>query len=111
SSLTWIVGDTISFSGHASDSQDGAEPPARLSWSVILHHCPSNCHTHLVQTFSGVAGGSFSAPDHEYPSYLELQLTATDAQGLASSTPIQLDPPTDTPTFQPSPTQMQLTLR
>jgi PKD repeat protein len=110
SSLTWIVGDTISFSGHASDSQDGAEPPARLSWSVILHHCPSNCHTHLVQTFSGVAGGSFSAPDHEYPSYLELQLTATDAQGLASSTSIPLNPRTVDVTFQSSPAGMQLTV-
>jgi hypothetical protein len=26
-----------------------------------------------------VAGGSFTAPDHEYPSYLELRLTATAA--------------------------------
>ena len=27
------------------------------------------------------AGGSFAAPDHEYPSHLELRLTATDSNG------------------------------
>ena len=48
---------------------------------MIIHHCPSNCHTHVYQTFDGVAGGSFPAPDHEYPSYLEIQLTATDSCG------------------------------
>jgi hypothetical protein len=26
-----------------------------------------------------VAGGSFTAPDHEYQPYLELRLTATDS--------------------------------
>jgi PKD repeat protein len=108
--LTWKVGDGISFSGHATDSQDGNEPPSRLSWAMILHHCPSNCHTHLVQTFTGVAGGSFPAPDHEYPSYLELQLTATDAQGASAATSIQLDPRTVGLTFQSSPTGMQLTV-
>jgi PKD repeat protein/glucose/arabinose dehydrogenase len=110
SSLTWKVGDVISFSGHATDNEDGNEPASRLSWSTILHHCPSNCHTHGLQTFSGVASGSFTAPDHEYPSYLELQLTATDAQGLSASTSIQLDPQTVNLTFQSSPTGMQLTV-
>jgi PKD repeat protein len=63
-----------------------------------------------VQTFTGVASGSFPAPDHEYPSYLELQLTATDAQGASAATSIQLDPQTVGLTFQSSPTGMQLTM-
>jgi PKD repeat protein/glucose/arabinose dehydrogenase len=108
--LTWKVGDPISFSGHATDTQDGNEPASRLGWSVILHHCPSNCHTHIVQTFTGVASGSFAAPDHEYPSYLELQLTATDAHGASAATSIQLDPRIVGLTFQSSPTGMQLTV-
>jgi hypothetical protein len=29
----------------------------------------------------GSAPGSFTAPDHEYPAYLELQLSATDSRG------------------------------
>ena len=46
-----------------------------------MNHCPSNCHTHPIQTFPNVASGSFNAPDHEYPSHLELRLTATDSDG------------------------------
>ena len=109
-STTWKVGDVIPFSGHADDTQDGTEPASRLSWALILHHCPSNCHTHGLQTFTGVASGSLTAPDHEYPSYLELQLTATDAQGLSASTSINLDPQTVDLMFQSSPSGMQLTV-
>jgi hypothetical protein len=66
SSLIWKVGDTIGFSGHATDAQDGALPSSGMSWSVIMHHCftPTDCHNHVVQTFNGVSSGSFSAPDH-----------------------------------------------
>jgi PKD repeat protein len=58
---TWKVGDVINFSGGATDAQDGAVPPSALSWELILQHCPSNCHSHTVQTFAGVARGSFTA--------------------------------------------------
>ena len=54
---TWKVGDVINFSGHATDAQDGTLPASALTWRLILQHCPSNCHTHPVQTFAGVAGG------------------------------------------------------
>jgi PKD repeat protein len=82
---TWKVGDVINFSGSATDAQDGNLPASALTWQLIMHHCPSTCHTHLVQEFKGVASGSFSAPDHEYPSYLELTLTATDSDGLTDT--------------------------
>jgi PKD repeat protein len=75
-STTWKVNDVINFSGSATDQQGVPFPASNLSWDLILHHCPSTCHTHAVQTFSGVASGSFTAPDHEYPSYLDLRLTA-----------------------------------
>src|SRR5262249_37592839 len=110
SSLTWIVGQTISFSGHATDDQDGALPASALSWQVIIHHCPSNCHTHIYQTYSGVASGSFPAPDHEYPSYLEIQLTAKDSQGLTNSASVNIQPQTASLMFQTSPTGLQLTV-
>ena len=37
---TWAVGQTINFSGSATDFQDGALPPSALRWDLILHHCP-----------------------------------------------------------------------
>jgi glucose/arabinose dehydrogenase len=94
SSTTWSVGQVISFAGSASDPEDGALASAALSWSLVMHHCPSNCHTHQIQTFDGVASGSFSAPDHEYPSHLELKLTATDSGGASATTSVLLNPRT-----------------
>jgi uncharacterized repeat protein (TIGR01451 family) len=105
---TWRVGDVISFSGSATDAQQGTLPASALSWDLILHHCPSNCHTHPIQSFLGVASGSLTAPDHEYPSYLELRLTATDAGGLTDTKSVQLDPRTVVLTFQSSPSGLQL---
>jgi glucose/arabinose dehydrogenase len=105
---TWRVGDVISFSGHATDTQDGTLPASALSWSLVLFHCPSNCHTHPLQDFVGVASGSFTAPDHEYPSYLELRLTATDSGELTDTSVVRLDPRTVTLTFQSQPVPLQL---
>ena len=107
---TWKVGDLIQFAGGATDAQDGALPASALSWSLILHHCPSNCHTHLLQSFDGVAGGSFNTPDHEYPSYLELRLKATDSGGLTDTKSVQLDPRTVTLTLNSSPGGFALAL-
>jgi glucose/arabinose dehydrogenase/PKD repeat protein len=107
-SLQWKVGDQISFSGSASDPQDGSLPASALSWSLRMQHCPSNCHTHVLQDFPGVAAGSFVAPDHEYPSYLELQLTARDSGGLTSSQTMRLDPLTTTLDMRSDPSGLQL---
>ena len=106
--MQWKVGDVITFSGSATDNEDGSLPPSALSWSLIMHHCPSNCHTHPVQDFPGVASGSFAAPDHEYPSWIELTLSATDSGGLRSTVSLPLNPQTVQLTFQTSPTGLQL---
>jgi glucose/arabinose dehydrogenase len=111
SSLTWRVGDTINFSGHATDSQDGTLPASALTWSLIIHHCftPTDCHTHLIQTFAGISSGSLTAPDHNYPCWLELQLTAKDSGGLTSTTSVRLDPRTVVLTFKTNPGGLVLT--
>jgi len=107
---TWKVGDLISFSGSATDPQDGPLPASALSWTLVQEHCPSNCHEHVVQTWTGIASGSFNAPDHEYPSYLELRLTATDSGGLTDTKALRLDPRTVVLTFQTTPGGLQLTV-
>jgi len=106
---TWKVGDTINFSGTATDPEDGPLPPSRLSWSLVMQHCPSNCHTHPVQDYPGVASGSFVTFDHEYPSYLELRLTATDSQGRTNTKTLRLDPRTVNVTLSSKPTGRTLT--
>jgi glucose/arabinose dehydrogenase len=105
---TWRAGDTISFSGSATDQQDGPLPASSLTWNLVLQHCPSTCHSHQVQEFPDVASGSFVAPSHEYPSYLELHLTATDSGGLSQTVTRRLDPRTVVLTFQTNPGGFQL---
>lgn len=107
---TWKVGDVVTFSGSAVDAQDGNLPPTALSWELVMQHCPSNCHAHPIQSFAGVAGGSFTAPDHDYPSYLELRLTATDSGGLQATRSLRLDPRTVVLTFQTNPGGLSLTV-
>ncbi len=112
-STTWKVGDTISFSGSAVDDQDRPIDPSALSWRVLLHHCatPTSCHQHELQQFSGTAGGSFSAPDHDYPAYLELQLTARDSGGLEHTASLMLQPQTTTYTYTTAPVGLLLSYR
>jgi hypothetical protein len=105
---TWRVGDIITFSGHATDPQQGALGAAALAWSLVLQHCPSTCHEHPVRTWTGTASGSFVAPDHEYPSHLELRLTATDSGGLSTTTNVRLDPQTVDLTFGTTPAGLTL---
>jgi glucose/arabinose dehydrogenase/PKD repeat protein len=109
-SLTWQVGDTIQFSGHATDSEDGTLPASSLAWSLALHHCTTatSCHVHPLQDFVGVSGGSFVAPDHDYPSWLELSLKATDSGGLEDLVSVRLDPKTVNLTFASSPSGLKL---
>jgi glucose/arabinose dehydrogenase len=104
---TWKVGDTIPFSGHASDPQSGTLGASALTWSLVLQHCPSTCHEHPLQTFTGTVG-SFVTPDHEYPSHLELRLTATDPGGLSDTTSVRLDPQTVDLTFGANPAGLTL---
>jgi glucose/arabinose dehydrogenase len=93
---TWAVGDTITFAGEATDAQDGTLPGTALDWAVILHHCETGggCHEHPVTTYTDVAGGSFAAPDHEHPSYLEIRATATDSGGRTDTASVEIQPRT-----------------
>jgi glucose/arabinose dehydrogenase/PKD repeat protein len=109
-SLTWRVGQTIGFSGHATDREDGNLPATALRWSLSLHHCatPTDCHVHPLQDFTGVSSGSFAAPDHDYPSWLELRLSGTDSGGLTDTVSLRLDPKAVNLTFTSSPSGLQL---
>ncbi|GAA1876788.1 PQQ-dependent sugar dehydrogenase [Asanoa iriomotensis] len=106
------VGDQISFSGHATDPQQGNLPASALHWQLLLQHCyaADNCHTHNVQEWDGVASGSFNAPDHEYPSYLDLKLTATDNGGLTHTVTRRLDPRSVDLTFTSNPPGLELSV-
>ena len=93
---TWAVDDRIAYDGSATDFLGAPIAAESLSWRVLMQHCNrtgGSCHTHVLQTLPGI-GGSLVAPEHEYPSYLELELTATDAYGLSRTVRRRLDPRT-----------------
>ncbi|HVM95371.1 MAG TPA: LamG-like jellyroll fold domain-containing protein, partial [Candidatus Acidoferrales bacterium] len=106
---TWKVGQSIQFAGTVRDLEDGDQPIA-VTWTILIYHCPLGCHTHPLQTFNGITSGSFAAPDHEYPSYLEIRLSAIDRGGLSSSTSIFLYPQTADVSFDSQPQGLALTV-
>ena len=63
-----------------------------------------------MQSWQGDAEDSFHAPDHEYPSHLELRLTARDSGGLTDSQTVRLDPRTVAVSLESSPSGLTLTL-
>jgi hypothetical protein len=107
---TWAVGSTLAFSGGATDAEDGTLGASALTWTLTMEHCPSNCHTHVVQTWTGVASGSVVAPDHEYPSSLVLSLAARDSAGTTTTISRRLDPQTAVLSFTSSPSGLQLSV-
>src|SRR5439155_19238163 len=50
----------------------------------------------------------FTAPDHDYPSFVEIQLTAQDSSGLTSTVNVNLNPKTVNVTFNTNPSGLQL---
>lgn len=111
-SLSWEVDDEIAFAGSATDSTGGSIPTEDLEWDLILHHCETldDCHTHTIGTVSGIDSGSFVAPDHEYPSFIEVALTATSAAGLTTTESVELFPATALLTVDAVPQGIDLSL-
>lgn len=95
-----LPGQTIQYSGAATDPDEGSLPASALRWDVLLHH---NEHVHAFTGGTG-ATGSFVTEFHGAGTYAyELRLTATDASGLAATTTIMLPmPPDATPPGAPS---------
>jgi glucose/arabinose dehydrogenase len=89
------VGQEFHFAGEVIEFSSGNPlPPERLVWKTRLLHCPYSaelCHRHPLQTFEDTDEGNFTAPDHGYPSAIELTLTATDYRGLQTSKTITLN--------------------
>lgn len=109
----WEVGEKIEFSGRALDHRGEELPGSALTWKLILHHCertdPTGCHTHPMTDHAGPEG-SFTAPDHEWPAYVELALTAVDEDGLRATKSVKLYPQEATVTMRSTPDGLKLSL-
>ena len=85
-------GQTISYSGTATDPEDGTLGAAAFTWKVELVH---GSHTHPLQPVSGVMSGSFPIPVvNEVSSDIKYRVTleVTDSKGLKASVSRNIDP-------------------
>ncbi len=116
STLTYNFGQTVNFAGAATDPEDGTLAPAQLSWEIRFYHedAPdgTGLHFHPFQTFTGVASGSIVTdfPETSPLVWYRFILTATDSQGGASSTFVDIHPNTAQFTLASNPAGLQLLL-
>jgi glucose/arabinose dehydrogenase len=104
-------GQTFTFSGTASDPEDGALPASAFTWRVDFHH-DDHTHPHLPET-SGVTSGSFTIADRGEPSanvFYRVILTVRDSNGLTDTTFVDIDPRTSVITLNSNLPNAQLTL-
>ena len=108
---TFVVGQTITLTGSATDAQDGTINPATLQWTVLRHHM-----THTHPWFSGTGNNlTFTAPAPEdlaatTNSYLEIYLTATDSGNLSATANRNMQPKTVAITLATAPAGLTLTV-
>ncbi|MEA2710870.1 MAG: hypothetical protein QOF78_3471 [Phycisphaerales bacterium] len=86
-------GQTISFTGSATDPEDGTLGASKFDWSVVFHH---GTHTHPFRTsIPGVTSGSFVIPrlgEVDANQWYRIHLTVTDSGGVKSSTFLDIKP-------------------
>ena len=108
---TYAGGETVSFSGTASDAEDGLLPPSALSWRVLF--CHSNHNVPFIGTLSGVSSGTFSVPVRGETStnvFFRIYLTARDSGGRETTVFRDVLPRTSTLTVQTEPVGLPLVL-
>jgi glucose/arabinose dehydrogenase len=94
----WRAGQKVSFSGMATDGEDGILPVAAFNWDLVLVHkdCPTCEHQHPgPEVADGVSSGSFIADNGGESSsniWFRLFLTAKDSDGRTGKDSIDIHP-------------------
>ncbi|CAA9519250.1 MAG: Cytochrome c551/c552 [uncultured Solirubrobacteraceae bacterium] len=109
---TFAVGETILLRGTATDAQQGTLAPSALSWTVLRRH---GTHTHpYLGPLAGNASSLLGPPPEDLAattnSSIEVQLTATDAQGAESTQTRVVMPMLADVSFASQPVGLTLTL-
>ncbi len=107
---TFKAGDTVSFTGSATDAEDGTLAAARLVWWAELHH---DAHTHPLQPETAGSSGSVTIPTRGETSdniFYRFHLRATDSAGLVSEVTRDIQPQKSQLTLTTTPAGLALTL-
>ena len=104
-------GTVLSFSGGATDPQDGTLAASRLSWRIDFHH---DTHLHpAMPERPGISSGTFTIPSAGETSanvWYRVHLTATDSGGLSTSAFVDVGPNTSTITIRTVPAGLSVLL-
>ncbi|HEY7042458.1 MAG TPA: PQQ-dependent sugar dehydrogenase [Nocardioidaceae bacterium] len=80
------AGDVISFSGDATDAEDGTLPASAFTWNIDFLH---DGHVHPGVPQTGIKSGTFTIPttghDFSGTTRYRITLTVTDSSGLTDS--------------------------
>ena len=105
------AGDTISFSGDGTDSEDGSLPASAFTWNIDFLH---EGHVHPGIPISGTKTGSFTIPTsgHDFSgnTRYRITLTVTDSSGLTDIRSVTIYPRKVNLTFDTVPTGRTLYL-
>jgi len=114
----WSVGDLIKLDGKGVGlKNDGTvgeiTEPLPYYWVTRMAHCPdpanpTACHVHPLETFSGIRRPEFVAPQHDYPSYIEVVLRVSDKRGLSGTATLKFQPRTVNLSLASSPSGIEL---
>jgi glucose/arabinose dehydrogenase len=111
SGTRYSAGDTVAFSGTASDPEDGALSAARFSWTIVFHH---DTHTHpFLGPIQGVTAGSVTIPtvgETAANVFYRVHLTVTDSTGLTHESTRDILPRTATIQLGTEPVGLAVTL-
>ena len=108
---TYYAGQTISFSGSATDAEDGVLPASAYKWGLFFDH---NEHTHDLAVTGLAVGsktGSFATlTGNEIESNVSyrLVLTVTDANGLTGTASVSVMPQLSTVSFATQPAGLKV---
>jgi len=113
----FVIGQPLQLSGEALDTDEGALAGSALTWQIFLRHIDEvnsgNAHSHpLIAITSGYSLTFLPPPPEDFRatalSHLVLQLTATDAWGLARTVTQTLEPSRMPLTFTTQPLDLNL---
>jgi glucose/arabinose dehydrogenase len=105
------AGQTVSFSGTATDGQDPSIPASAFTWQVDFHH---DAHIHpFVAPFGGVTSGTFTIPNNGETAtnvWYRVHLTVRDSGGFTQSSYRDILPNLSTLNLATNPAGLPLTI-
>jgi hypothetical protein len=104
-------GETIAYSGSATDAEDGTLPASAFTWEIVFHH---DTHTHpFLGPVTGATSGNFTIPTSGETAsnvWYRIHLTVRDSAGQTATTYRDVRPRVVQMTLYSTPGGLSLTL-